>query len=74
MIKKNMTGIEKEDYINNTIERLESILDNNLCTPYTLVEGMSEELMEELLGALKARFQQEGLSEDLDFEVDGYNG
>jgi hypothetical protein len=65
-----MTGTEKEDYIHETLERLEAILDNNLCTPYTLVEGMSEELMEELLGALKAKMQNEGISEDLDFEGD----
>jgi phosphomannomutase len=68
MIKNNMTPIEKEYYIHDTLERLESILDYNLCTPYDLVEGMSEELVEELLGALKAKVQDEGLSEDLDFE------
>lgn len=70
MSKKPVTPVEKEDFVHSTIEALECVIDESYCTAYTLVEYMSEELRETLLGALNAKNQDDGISVDLDFDGD----
>lgn len=70
MLKKTNIAVEREDFIHNTLEALELIIDEGYTTPYTLVEYMSEELRETLLAALHAKNMDDGVSSDLDFEGD----